>query len=599
MFKNINLKTSLIIFTNITLLVFTLIMVIYINQGFDPKKDPFILESYLNSVRLELKPLISDFNGYFYLGTFFQKSRRAQDFFGHFPYKDISEESKKTVDLMTKNLGNFVEILNMGPELTIKKIDIVSKDRKIPISLYFNENNKKSEILFNQNFSENVSRLFDYWEKIIKPLRGNNLALRSGENNEEVNLFCPIFDDQNNFIALGIILIPLKNTIKRILDPKKSDSNIEFYFLDENFQMMSRNLDGIPFKDYFKEIKRDFLTKKESYFWDKDDNLFVKTSTFSKFRGNMVHLVGRIPNSIILAPFSKFKQKLVMVSIFLLIIISSLGFLIISRGIKPLKTSLTELNGTSKIIGNSSLDINNSSTQWAESSMEMSSWIENIVISIESFFKTFSEIKNQTEKADLISNQGNALANSVKIETEKLLSSIKEIADASRKIEEINKIIGEISFQTNLLALNASVEAARAGEHGKGFAIVAESIRELADKTATSTLEISKLITEEWTKTQKGLKAASNSKIIVNEIVENIIEIRLVVENINSSINKHYEQITPVKEGLSLIKNAVKSGTSNAIKGNEISQSLKSQTKKLNEIVDNLSKSITGDLEKG
>jgi len=271
-----------------------------------------------------------------------------------------------------------------------------------------------------------------------------------------------------------------------------------------------------------------------------------------------------------------------------------LDFFVISKGFKPLRKIVIDLNGTAKIIKSSSLILNDTSTSWAESSMESSSGIETIVDSMDGFLKTFSEIKEETEKADHISKKGTALANSIRIETEKLLASIKEISNTSKKIEDINKIIGEISFQTNLLALNASVEAARAGEHGRGFAIVAESIRELADKTAQSTDEISRLILDAWTKSQKGSREANNSNEIIAEVISNVNEMRSVVENINNSILGQYEQIGPVKNGLSIIQNTVKSGTSNAIKGNEISIGLNSQTIKLTEIVTNLSETIVG-----
>lgn len=120
---------------------------------------------------------------------------------------------------------------------------------------------------------------------------------------------------------------------------------------------------------------------------------------------------------------------------------------------------------------------------------------------------------------------------------------IKQLSDQSAEIESITKVITDITDQTNLLALNAAIEAARAGEHGKGFAVVADEVRKLAEESKRSAEKIVQLTVN----IQKDTHAVENS---VNVTVENVDQGVTYLRNAQQSFNNIFGAIGTMSDSI-------------------------------------------------
>ncbi len=170
-----------------------------------------------------------------------------------------------------------------------------------------------------------------------------------------------------------------------------------------------------------------------------------------------------------------------------------------------------------------------------------------------------AQVKHNADNARL-ANESAANASVVAIRggqvVDKVVQTMLEINESSRKISDIISVIDGIAFQTNILALNAAVEAARAGEQGRGFAVVASEVRSLAGRSADAAKEIKNLINASVARVEQGCALVDEAGTTMEEVVACIQRVTDLVGEINSASNEQATGVAQVGEAVTQMDHA-------------------------------------------
>lgn len=181
------------------------------------------------------------------------------------------------------------------------------------------------------------------------------------------------------------------------------------------------------------------------------------------------------------------------------------------------------------------------STKMIEMTELSSKAIDNINL------KTRSNAEFAKEGQEAVGNVVFAMKN-IEVGVAESVESFQSLEVNSQEVEEVVKIINEISDQINLLALNAAIEAARAGEYGRGFAVVAEEIRVLANKTRESTNEISSILETIGLSVEQASKVVEHTSVQIVEGTSVTNTAAMILEEISKSAESVQESVLEIIE---------------------------------------------------
>ncbi len=286
---------------------------------------------------------------------------------------------------------------------------------------------------------------------------------------------------------------------------------------------------------------------------------------------------------------------LIVISIAVGLLLSlGLGYFLSTSITRSIKNSVDSLTESATQIAAASTQLSATSQQLAEGSSEQAAAIEETSTTLEETSSMVQQNTENTRQAGLLSKQTIDAADHGNREMAQMMASMNELKKSSDQIAKIIKVIDEIAFQTNILALNAAVEAARAGEAGMGFAVVAEEVRNLAQRSAQAAKDTAAMIENNIELAGKGVSVSERVQEALSTITQQAKKVNELMEEIVVASQEQSQGILQVNKAITQMETVTMSNAAGAQESASAAEELNAQVFSTREIVHQLKALVDG-----
>ena len=277
------------------------------------------------------------------------------------------------------------------------------------------------------------------------------------------------------------------------------------------------------------------------------------------------------------------------------VVATLLGILLSLAITRQINRIIVDLADSSEQVTSVSQQVSAAAQSLASGATEQAAGLEEISSSLEEMAAMTKQSAENAQQATTLACETRDAAHNGNQAMDKMSSAIIHIQKSSEETAKIIKVIDEIAFQTNLLALNAAVEAARAGEAGKGFAVVADEVRNLAMRSAGAAKSTSDMIEESVKNARTGVDISNEVAKVLCDIVGSADKSADLISEIAAASQEQAKGIDQVNAAVAQMDKVTQSNAANAEESASASEELSAQATAMNDIVNQLAALVGGD----